>query len=143
VLAFFKRNFDQYGSAMAIELDHLILPVNDRARSKEFYGRILGFPHEADDGPFSMLRVGPGFMILIAEWGTKGAEHLAFSMSKQEFDEIFDRLKAASIPYGDSFDQVGNMKGPGKERGARGMAETLYFFDPDRHLLEVRHYADE
>jgi catechol 2,3-dioxygenase-like lactoylglutathione lyase family enzyme len=125
---------------MAIELDHLILPVNDRAKSLEFYREILGLVREADDGPFSLLRVSPGCVLLLAQWGTKGGEHLAFSMSKSEFDGVFARVKARSIPYGDEFDKVGNMKGPGRERGARGMADTIYFFDPDKHLLEIRHY---
>lgn len=125
---------------MPVELDHLILPVNDRAKSIDFYREILGFAHEGDDGPFAMLRVSPGFMILIAQWSTKGGEHLAFSMSKMEFDGVFARLKARATPYGDAFDQVGNMKGPGRERGARGISDALYFFDPDKHLLEIRHY---
>jgi len=125
---------------MSIELDHLVLAVNDRAKSIEFYGHILGFAREADDGPFSVLRVGPGFVILLAQWGTRGGEHLAFSMSKKEFDAVFERLKSASIPYGDRFDQVGNMKDPGLECGARGMGRALYFFDPDKHLIEIRHY---
>ncbi len=111
---------------MPVELDHLILPVNDRAKSLAFYGDILGFAHEGDDGSFAMLRVSPGFMLLIAQWGTKGGEHLAFSMSEPEFNRIFARLKARAIPYGDAFDQVGNMKGPGRERGARGTGQALY-----------------
>jgi catechol 2,3-dioxygenase-like lactoylglutathione lyase family enzyme len=126
---------------MPIELDHMILSVNDRAKSIDFYGRILGFLHEQDDGPFSMLRVAPGFALLLAQWGTQGGEHLAFSMSKAEFDAIFQRLKDGDIPYGDQFDQVGNMKGPGDETGARGLGKAVYFFDPDRHLLEIRHYT--
>jgi catechol 2,3-dioxygenase-like lactoylglutathione lyase family enzyme len=87
-----------------------------------------------------MLRVSPGFVIQIAPWGTSGGEHLAFSMSKAEFDSLFARLKSAGIAYGDRFDQVGNMQGPGDETGARGMGKTVYFFDPDKHLLEIRHY---
>jgi catechol 2,3-dioxygenase-like lactoylglutathione lyase family enzyme len=123
-----------------IELDHLILAVSDRAKSIEFYGRVLGFAREADDGPFSILRVSPGFVILLAQWGTKGGEHLAFSMTKPEFDAAFARIKSAVVPYGDQFDQVGNMKGPGDERGARGLGKSLYFFDPDKHLIEIRYY---
>jgi catechol 2,3-dioxygenase-like lactoylglutathione lyase family enzyme len=126
--------------AMAIELDHMILAVNDRAKSIAFYGDILGLRHEGEDGPFSILRVPPDFFILLAPWGTPGGEHLAFSMSKAEFDVVFQRLKDAGIPYGDQFDQVGNMKGPAPERGAQGLGNAVYFFDPDKHLLEIRHY---
>jgi catechol 2,3-dioxygenase-like lactoylglutathione lyase family enzyme len=106
----------------------------------EFYTGILGLDHERDDGPFSMLRVTPGFVIQIAPWGTTGGEHLAFAMSKPEFDGVFDRVKAAGVAYGDRYDLVGNMQGPGDETGSRGAGETVYFFDPDKHLIEIRHY---
>jgi catechol 2,3-dioxygenase-like lactoylglutathione lyase family enzyme len=45
---------------MALQLDHLILAVNDRAKSIDFYTRILGLNHEGEREPFSMLRVTPG-----------------------------------------------------------------------------------
>jgi catechol 2,3-dioxygenase-like lactoylglutathione lyase family enzyme len=125
---------------MAIALDHLILPVNDRAGSVAFYASILGLADEGVSEPFATLRVTAAFVILIAEWGTKGGEHLAFAMSKPEFDAAFARIKSAGIPYGDRFDAVGNNRGPGPETGAQGTGQALYFFDPDRHLIEIRHY---
>jgi len=125
---------------MTIELDHIILAVTDRAKSIEFYTRIVGLAHDGERPPFSTLRVTPNFVIEIAPWGTKGGEHLAFALSKPEFDAAFARIKAAGIAYGDRFDAVGNMQGPGQEAAARGMGSALYFFDPDNHLLEIRHY---
>ena len=125
---------------MTIALDHIILAVNDRAKSILFYRDIVGFAHDGEDGPFSMLRVSPDFVIQIAPWGAKSGEHLAFAMSKREFDEAFGRIVDAKIPYGDRFDQVGNMKGPGDETGSRGMGKAIYVFDPDQHLIEIRHY---
>lgn len=127
---------------MAIELDHIILAVNDRAKSIEFYTDIVGLTHdrERDREPMTMLRVTPSFVIQIAQWGTKGGEHLAFAMSKREFDETFQRVRRAGIPYGDQFNAVGSMKGPGDEPGSRGAGKAVYFFDPDKHLIEIRHY---
>jgi catechol 2,3-dioxygenase-like lactoylglutathione lyase family enzyme len=127
---------------VAIELDHIILAVNDRASSLKFYTEIVGLDHDrqGDREPFSMLRVTPGFVIQMAQWGTKGGEHLAFAMSKPEFDDVFIRVRKSGIAYGDRFDTVGNMKGPGDEAGARGMGKSLYFFDPDQHLVEIRHH---
>jgi len=125
---------------MAMELDHIILPVNDRARSIAFYTRIVGLEHDGERDPMSLLRVTPGFVIQIAPWGTKGGEHLAFAMSRLEFDAAFNRVKAAGIAYGDRFNTVGNMAGPGDEPGSRGPGKSVYFFDPDRHLIEIRHY---
>jgi len=125
---------------MTIKLDHLILPVNDRARSIDFYTGIVGLRCEGRDGSFSTLRVSAEFVIQIAPWGTSGGGHLAFAMSELEFGSVFARLKSAGIAYGDRFDAVGNMQGPGDETGARGMGKAVYFFDPDKHLLEIRHY---
>ena len=82
---------------MMIELDHIILAVNNRATSIEFYTEILGLARELDRESFYMPRVTPGFVIQIAPWGTKGGEHLAFAMSKEEFNDTFDRVKAAGI----------------------------------------------
>jgi catechol 2,3-dioxygenase-like lactoylglutathione lyase family enzyme len=125
---------------MVIELDHAILNVNDLSRSLDFYTSILGLTHEGEDEPFSILRVSSGLMILLAPWGTKGGEHLAFSMSAKEFDDTFQRVVDAKIPYGDRYDSVGNMKAPGTERGARGMGKAIYCFDPNEHLIEIRTY---
>jgi catechol 2,3-dioxygenase-like lactoylglutathione lyase family enzyme len=125
---------------MTIELDHIILAVNDRVTSIDFYTDIVGLKHEGDRGPFSMLRVTPSFVIQIAQWGTTGGTHLAFAMPKSEFLTAFERIKVAGIAYGDQYNAVGNMLGPGNESASRGMGKTMYFFDPDKHLLEIRHY---
>ena len=100
---------------MAIQLDHMILAVNDREKSIEFYAGILGLKYEGDREPFSILRVTPDFTLQLAGWGTKGGEHLAFAMSRREFDEVFRRIIDAKIEYGDDFHSVGNMRGPGDE----------------------------
>ena len=127
---------------MATRLDHLILNVNDREKSIAFYTRILGFADEgAREGtPFSVIKVEPGFMLQLAPFGTSGGEHLAFSMSRGEFDQTFHRVREAGIEYGDSFDKVGNMRGPGDSGGAHGACKSVYFFDPNRHLIEIAYY---
>ncbi len=121
-------------------LDHLILKVNDLAASVHFYTEILGFADGGRDGPFTIIRCGPDFQLQLAPWGTPGMEHYAFAVSKAEFEQIFDRIKAAGLSYGPTFDAVGSNTGPGEEVGARGAAPTLYFNDPDKHLLEIRSY---
>jgi catechol 2,3-dioxygenase-like lactoylglutathione lyase family enzyme len=127
---------------MATRLDHLILNVNDREKSLAFYTRILGFAHEGErEGtPFSVIKVEPDIMLQLAPFGTRGGEHLAFSMSREEFDQAFQRVREAGIEYGDSFDTVGNMRGPGDSAGARGACKSVYFFDPSRHLIEIAYY---
>ena len=126
---------------MPTQLDHLILMVNDRDKSIEFYTRILGFTYEGEREPFSVVRVTPDLVLQLAPWGTKGGEHLAFAMTRDEFDEVFGRIVDAGIEYGDSFHSVGNMRGPGDEPGARGPGKALYLFDPNKHLIEIRYYG--
>lgn len=121
-------------------IDHLILHVNDVEESARFYTGILGLANEGTREPFTVVRVTPDFTIQLAPWGTQGGEHLAFAMAREEFEEVFRRVREGGVEYGDSFHSVGNMEGPGEEDGARGSGASLYLFDPNRHLIEIRHY---
>jgi len=121
-------------------LDHLILAVNDLARSVRFYTTVLGFGDEGDEGPFRVVRVNEDLTLLLSPWGTTGGAHLAFAMSVSGFDEVFARVRECGVEYGDAFDSVGNQRGPGDAPGARGPGKAVYLFDPDRHLIELRHY---
>jgi catechol 2,3-dioxygenase-like lactoylglutathione lyase family enzyme len=123
-----------------MQLDHLILKVNDLDESVRFYSHVLGLTHEGMQGPFAVVRVSPALTLQLAPWGTQGGDHLAFALQAHHFDAVFERLQREQIPYGDSFHDVGNLKGPGEEAGARGLAKSVYFFDPNRHLLEIRLY---
>jgi catechol 2,3-dioxygenase-like lactoylglutathione lyase family enzyme len=126
---------------MAIHLDHLILAVNDRQRSIDFYTRIFGFAYEGERAPFSLVRVTADLVLQLAPFGTRGGEHLAFAMTRTEFDTVFQSLRDGGIDYGDSFDAVGNGRGPGEADGAHGSGAAIYCFDPNRHLIEIRHYG--
>jgi catechol 2,3-dioxygenase-like lactoylglutathione lyase family enzyme len=123
-----------------VELDHIILKVNELDKSVAFYTGVLGFENAGVDGPFTVIRTGEKFQIQLAPWGTKGFEHYAFAVSRKEFDEIFSRVKQGGIDYGPTFDSVGTNLGPGNESGARGEAPTVYFNDPNSHLIEIRTY---
>jgi len=124
-------------------LDHLILNVNDVDESARFYGDVLGFANEGKSDPFTVIRVSPDFVILLGPWPTEGGEHLAFAMPRAEFEEVFQRVRERGIPYGDEFHAVGNMQGPrleSRDGGARGRATSVYFHDPNKHLIEIRRY---
>jgi catechol 2,3-dioxygenase-like lactoylglutathione lyase family enzyme len=121
-------------------LDHLILKVNNLRASVSFYTEVMGFSSEGIDGPFTVLKAGPECQLQLAPWGTLGLEHYAFSVSKREFQDIFERIKTRGIAFGPTFDSVGLNTSPGQESGARGIAPTLYFNDPNKHLIEIRTY---
>ena len=125
---------------MATQLDHMILRVNDAQQSIDFYTRILGLHYEGERGPFAVIRVTEALTLQLAPWTTPGGEHLAFAMTRGEFEDVFRRAREAGIEYGDSFHTVGNMQGPGDEDGARGPGKALYLFDPNEHLIEIRYY---
>jgi catechol 2,3-dioxygenase-like lactoylglutathione lyase family enzyme len=121
-------------------IDHVILKVNDLPASVAFYVDVLGFEHAGTDGPFTVIRVDPSFILQLAPYGTQGNEHLAFALSADEFRRAFARIQERGIPYGDAFDRVGSNAGPGRETGARGPGPTVYLFDPSHHLVEIRTY---
>ena len=61
-------------------------------------------------------------------------------MAGLEFQDLFERIKSRGIAFGPTFDSVGLDTSPGQESGARGIAPTLYFNDPNKHPLEIRTY---
>ena len=123
-------------------LDHIIVRVNDLQASLDFYTGVMGFWNEGTDGPFAVIRVNRDFQILLFTCGALGSEHYAFAVSRAEFDAILSRIKATGIEYGPTFDSIGSNTGPGEESGAHGFAPTLYFNDPNKHLLEIRIYEE-
>ena len=82
-------------------IDHIILKVNDLDKSVDFYSGIMGFSNQGTDGPFVVIRVSDDFQIQLAAWGTPGFEHYAFAVSRGDFDQIFERVKAAEIDFAD------------------------------------------
>src|SRR5262245_13117838 len=126
-----------------MHLDHLILNVNDVEESVRFYTEVLGFEDEGMNPPFRVLRVSADFELLLGPWPTEGGEHLAFAMPRAEFDGVVRRVRERGVSYGDRFDSIGNGQGPELESrpgGARGRAISLYFHDPNKHVLEIRRY---
>ena len=118
---------------MVIALDHIILPVAEAERSVRFYYKILGFKYE----PVALVRVSPTTVLQLIQRAPETSQHLAFSMPREEFDRAFGRLKAEGIPFGDDFDTVGTMSGPGKSHGSEKNGDSIYFRDPDDHMLEI------
>jgi len=124
-----------------LQLDHHIVHAHDVEKTAAFWEDVLGLKNEGASGPFTTLRVSPELVFLLSEWKTDGGQHYAFAVNATDFDAIFTRVKNVGIPYGGEYDTVGSQSGPGMAEGARGPAKTLYFHDPNRHLLEVRCYA--
>lgn len=126
---------------MPIALDHTILEVHDLAESLAFYREIVGLEHKGRDGPFEALLIGRDSALdLYDEWPVRGARHLAFSMDRDTFAATFERIRDAGIPFGDGPARTTNMKGPGPSAGVHGPTDSVYFEDPNGHILEILTY---
>ena len=121
-------------------VNHLILKVNDLDASVAFYASVLACVLNRQP-PLSSGWV-PALSSSLRPGARPGREHYAFAVSRAEFERIFSQLKAAGIAYGPTFDSVGSDSRPGQESGTRGLAPTIYFNDPNQHLLEIRTYED-
>jgi|SRR4051812_18911697 len=117
---------------MTIMLDHMIVPARDKEQAARFFARIFGLSYEGPVSHFAPVRVNG---TLTLDFDTNEAchpQHLAFKVSKQEFDEIFARIKSEGIAYGSGPFSAEDMK-IGSNRGEN----RFYFRDPSEHLLEV------
>jgi catechol 2,3-dioxygenase-like lactoylglutathione lyase family enzyme len=117
------------------------LTVDDVARSIRFYHGLFGFePMDADD-QFGSLNILGRQVLLLFRKGTSaepkrrpggvipghdasGTTHLAFAIPAAAFNAWQARLAAQGVPVESVFQW---------ERGGR----SLYFRDPDGHLLEL------
>lgn len=117
---------------MTITLNHTIVPAHDKVESARFYSRIFGFEYIGAFSHFIVVKVNE---TLSLDFDTKEkyeSHHYAFKVPEQEFDEIFERLKAENIKYGSGPFEPENMS-INHHDGGRG----VYFRDPGGHLLEM------
>ncbi len=111
------------------------LYVNDVTASAKFYEKIFGFPLMVDFGPRGCaLKAGERQVLLLFKKGASvatssphdgdGELHAAFAIPASELDA----WEAWLAENGISVEE--------KTTWARG-GQSLYFRDPDRHLLEI------
>lgn len=126
---------------MAIELDHCVIHVSDRARSNAFYRDVLGAELIGDPdgvahyrfgdrqlnvhgpgtspGPIARITVAPGGSDLCFKWEGTPEQAIAHLESHGVAVEL----------------------GPVPRNGARGAGTSVYFRDPDGSLLELIAYG--
>ena len=117
------------------------LYVSDLERSRAFYTRLFSFPVLLQDDRFCALGVSGRQVLLlfrkdvsvnpvITDGGTipphggEGQLHLAFAIGRDEFDAWERRLQSEETPVESRV---------GWKRGGK----SIYFRDPDGHLLEL------
>lgn len=117
---------------MAVELNHIIIPSNDKVVSSKFLADILGLEDPKEVGHFMALTVSNGVTLDYDNRSDFDSQHCAFLVSDDEYDTIYDRVLAAGITYyADPGRSIRN------ETNTRSGGRGFYFDDPDGHLMEV------
>ena len=116
---------------MPVNLNHTIVYCRDKDVSSRFLTDLLGLRAPTRFGPFAVVEVANGVSLDFLE-GEVHAQHYAFLVSDDEFDEIFGRIVEKGLGYwadpGQRLAQQINTND-----GGRG----LYWEDPDGHILEI------
>jgi catechol 2,3-dioxygenase-like lactoylglutathione lyase family enzyme len=120
--------------AMAIELDHTIVPSRTRDASANCLAELLGVPcGPAAAGPFFAVYVNDGLTLDFIETDEDfPVYHFCFRVSEDAFDAILGRIQAAGIPYRSS------VRGPvdGQVNTDYG-GRMVYWNAPDGHQWEI------
>jgi len=119
---------------MTIKLNHTIVHSKDPQAAASFFAEVFGLGKPRPFGPFLDVEVQNEVTLafLDAEDMEVQAQHYAFLVSEQEFDQIFGRIQARGIDYW--ADPGRREKGAiNRHFGGRG----VYFEEPGGHFLEI------
>jgi len=116
----------------AMILDHTIVPSRDKETAARNIADLFGVPYEGLQGHFAPVKVNEQLSLDFDNAEEFQRHHYAFKVTDEEFDQIFDRVKAAGIAYG---------SGPGRqddmEINHRREGRGFYFRDADGHSWEL------
>ena len=115
---------------MTVQLNHTIIPVQDKEVSARFLAEILGLEAPRAFGPFMCVETANGVSLDYDDrWGP-GHGHYAFLVTEEEFDAIFSRIQERGIRY---------WADPGHQREGvlNDHGRGFYFEDPSGHNMEV------
>jgi catechol 2,3-dioxygenase-like lactoylglutathione lyase family enzyme len=118
---------------MAVHLNHHIIHAHEPAASAAYLAEVLGLPAPSRFGPFHIVEADNGVSLdFMQADGEVTANHYAFLVSEEEFDQIFARIQATGADW--FADPGGHQKGEiNHHDGGRG----VYWADPDGHWLEI------
>jgi len=127
------------------EMDHIVLRVKDVETSLKFYTETLGLKPErieewrAGKIRFPSARINADTIIdlfasdqePIDKDGAKNQDHYCMVIEKTDMEELKSKFEAMG---------VGIQAGPGQRWGSHGDGTSLYVYDPDDNVVELRHY---
>jgi len=117
---------------MEITLNHTIVAAKNNTESAQFYAKIFGFKFIKEWGHFAVVKVNSSLTLDFDTQKDFSKSHYAFKVSEQQFDDIFNRIKADNINFGSG--PRSNNDGKINHRYA---GRGVYFKDPSGHLLEI------
>ena len=127
------------------EMDHIVLRVKDVETSLKFYTETLGLKPEriedwrAGKKRFPSARINADTIIdlfasdqePIDKDGVKNQDHYCMVIEETDMEELKSKFEAMG---------VGIQAGPGQRWGSHGDGTSLYVYDPDDNVVELRHY---
>ena len=127
------------------EMDHIVLRVKDVEVSLRFYTETLGLKSErveqwrAGEVRFPSARLNDDTIIdlfgtdqePITRDGVRNQDHFCMVIEPTDMEELKAKFEALG---------VGIQSGPGKRWGSHGDGISLYLYDPDNNVVELRHY---
>ncbi|SFO20333.1 MULTISPECIES: VOC family protein [Actinomadura] len=118
---------------MAVELNHTIVHVTDKAASARFYAEMLGVDPPAPFGHFLTVALSNNVTLdFLDARSVPAPQHYAFLVSEDDFDAIYGRIRERGLAH--YADPMRSRSGEiNRHDGGRG----VYWDDPDGHLLEI------
>ena len=127
------------------ELDHIVLRVRDVETSLRFYTQVLGLPSErveqwrAGEIRFPSARLNADTIIdffasdqqPIGREGAKNQDHFCMVIEPTDMEELKAKFEGIGVDI---------QAGPGKRWGSHGDGISLYIYDPDDNVVELRRY---
>ena len=127
------------------EMDHIVLRNQDVETSLRFYTEVLGMQAErveqwrAGEVRFPSARINADTIIdffgtdqePIGKDGAKNQDHFCMVIEPTDMEELKAKFEAMGVEI---------QAGPGKRWGSHGDGISLYIYDPDGNVVELRHY---
>ena len=127
------------------EMDHIVLRVKDVEVAMKFYTETLGLKPErieqwrAGEVRFPSARLNADTIIdffpsdqePVGREGPRNQDHFCMVIEPRDMDELKAQFEAIGVDI---------QAGPGKRWGSHGDGISLYVYDPDDNVVELRHY---
>ena len=127
------------------EMDHIVLRNKDVEESLRFYTEVLGLQAErvdrwrAGEIRFPSARINADTIIdffgsdqeSIGKEGIKNQDHFCMVIEPTDMEALKNKFVEMGVAI---------QAGPGKRWGSHGDGISLYIYDPDDNVVELRHY---